>query len=110
MKSFKLFCVVVHFFLLAGIMTNSIYIPVYQSMMQINDDTFEMVESNWNETQEEEGDEKRDKNDDKKIEYQILYQKNIQFSGFTKSLFDVKSSIHYQFKLEIPFPPPDRIV
>jgi len=51
MKSFKLFCVVVHFFLLAGIMTNSIYIPVYQSMMQINDDTFEMVESNWNETQ-----------------------------------------------------------
>ena len=50
------------------------------------------------------------KNDDKKIEYQILHQKNIQFSGFTKSLFDVKSSILYQFKLEIPFPPPDRIV
>lgn len=110
MKSFKLFCALVHFFLLAGIMTNSIYIPVYQSVMQINDDTFERVESNWNETQEEEGDEKRDKNDDKKIEYQILYQKNIQFTGFSKSLFDVKASIHYRFKLEIPFPPPDRIV
>ena len=110
MKSFKLFCALVHFFLLAGIMTNSIYIPVYQSVMQINDDTFERVESNWNETQEEEGDEKRDKNDDKKIEYQILYQENIQFTGFSKSLFDVKASIHYQFKLEIPFPPPDRIV
>jgi len=109
MKSFKLFCALVHFFLLAGIMTNSIYIPVYQSVMQINDDTFERVETNWNETQEEEGDEKRDKNDDKKTEYQI-YQKNIQFSGFSKSLFDVKSSIQYQFKLEIPFPPPDRTV
>ncbi|MGI9540734.1 MAG: hypothetical protein ACR2MI_01605 [Flavobacteriaceae bacterium] len=110
MKSFKLFYVLVHFFLLAGIMTNSIYIPVYQSVMQINDDTFERVESNWNETQEEEGDEKRDKNEDKKIELQILFQKNIKFSGFSKSLFDVKSIIQYQFKLEIPFPPPDRIV
>jgi hypothetical protein len=110
MKSFKLFFAIVHFFLLAGIMTNSVYIPVYQSVMQINDDTFERIESNWNETQEEESDEKRDKNDDKKIEYQILHKKNIQFSGFTKSLFDVKSSILYQFKLEIPFPPPDRVV
>ena len=110
MKSFKLFFAIVHFFLLAGIMTNSVYIPVYQSVMQINDDTFERIESNWNETQEEESDEKRDKNDDKKIEYQILHQKNIQFSGFTKSLFDVKSSILYQFKLEILFPPPDRVV
>ena len=110
MKSFKLFFAIVHFFLLAGIMTNSVYIPVYQSVMQINDDTFERIESNWNETQEEESDEKRDKNDDKKIEYQILHQKNIQFSGFTKSLFDVKSSILYQFKLEIPFPTPDRVV
>ena len=110
MKSFKLFYVIVHLFLLAGIMTNSICIPVYQSVMQINDDTFERVESNWNETQEEEGDEKRDKNEDKKIEYQILFQKNIKFSCFSKSLFDVKSIIQYQFKLEIPFPPPDRIV
>ena len=110
MKSFKLFFAIVHFFLLAGIMTNSVYIPVYQSVMQINDYTFERIESNWNETQEEESDEKRDKNDDKKIEYQILHKKNIQFSGFTKSLFDVKSSILYQFKLEIPFPPPDRVV
>ena len=110
MKSFKLFFAIVHFFLLAGIMTNSVYIPVYQSVMQINDDTFERIESNWNETQEEESDEKRDKNDDKKIEYQILHKKNIQFSGFTKSLFDVKSSILYQFKLEIPFPTPDRVV
>ena len=72
MKSFKLFFAIVHFFLLAGIMTNSVYIPVYQSVMQINDDTFERIESNWNETQEEESDEKRDKNDDKKIEYHVL--------------------------------------
>lgn len=110
MRSFKLFCALVNFSLLAGIMTNSICIPVYQSLMQIDNDTLEMIKNNWNEAQEEEGEEKRDKNDDKKIDYQILLQKRIHFSGYSKSLFDVKSNIQYQFKLEIPFPPPDNLV
>ena len=71
------------------------------------DKNFSMVQQKAKENIE---DGTNSKNDDKKIEYQILHQKNIQFSGFTKSLFDVKSSILYQFKLEIPFPPPDRVV
>ena len=97
-------------FLFMGVLMNTIYIPIHQSVRFINDDSFELVESSWKENQEEEEDEKRDKKEVEKVEYQIFHQRNILFLANSNSLFDIKSIIYYHFKLEIPFPPPDSIV
>ena len=88
---------------------NTLFIPIYQNICFVSDENFEVVEIDWKENPEE-GDDKREKKENKKVVFQISILHNVSFSGYPKLLFDIKSDVKNIFHLEIPSPPPDMLI